>query len=60
MTAGGGMFPPLPDFPPIPLPHFLPMGKYPAEILADTKKRTEEIFDHCLKNWIENFERAKK
>jgi len=57
-TAGG--FPPLPDFPPIPYPDFLPMGKYPEEILQDTKKRTEEIFDHCLKNWIENFERAKK
>lgn len=35
------------------------MGKYPAEILEDTKKRTEEIFEHGLKSWLENFE-AKK
>ncbi len=59
VTAVGG-FPPLPDFPPIPYPDFLPTGKYPTEILEDTKKRAEEIYDHCLKNWLENFERAKK
>lgn len=58
VTVGG--FPPLPDFPPIPYPDFLTVRKYPTEILEDTKKRTEEIFEHCLKNWIENFERAKK
>lgn len=57
VTTGG--FPPLPDFPPIPYPDFLPMGKYPDEIFADTKKRAEEIFDHELKKWLENFE-AKK
>lgn len=53
VTAVGG-FPPLPDFPPIPRPDFL-HEKYSAEILEDTKKRAEEIYDHCLKNWLENF-----
>lgn len=57
MTAVGG-FPPLPDFPPIPRPDFL-HEKYSAEILEGTKKMTEEIFEHGLKNWLENF-RAEK
>ncbi len=47
VTVGGGMFPPLPDFPPIPYPDFLPMGKYPEKILEDPKKRTGEIFEHA-------------
>lgn len=57
VTAVGG-FPPLPDFPPIPRPDFL-HEKYSADILEDTKKRAEEIYDHEIKKWLENFE-AKK
>lgn len=55
VTVGGGMFPPLPDFPPIPYPDFLPMGKYPTEILKDTEKRTGEIFEHGLKKLDREF-----
>ena len=66
MVTKEGGFPPLPDFPPVPRPDFLPpraskksRKKYTNEILADTKKRAQEIFDHELKKWLENFE-AKK
>lgn len=54
-AAGGGMFPPLPDFPPIPYPNFLPMEKYPTEILEGTKKRTEEIIEHGLEKLAREF-----